>query len=387
MATSTEKRDYYEVLQVTRNAGPDEIKKAYRQAALKFHPDRNPGDVAAEARFKEAAEAYEVLTDPEKRQRYDRYGHAGLTGAAGHDFAHMDVGDIFSMFEDIFGGGLFGGMGGRRRARGVDLQVQVTLDLDEVATGCERHLEFKRSDVCEACAGSGAAPGHGRKTCTSCDGYGQVEQTSGLGAFFGRVITTCPTCRGQGSVATTPCRSCRGGGRALRQRELRVKLPAGIHEGQAVRVRGEGEPAEDGAVRGDLHVVVSIKPHPFLERHGNDLLCKMPIAFSQAALGADVEVPTLTGLTPLKIPRGSQHGQVFRLAGMGLPDIRSGSAGDELVQILVEIPKKLSAQQEDLLREFAKTENKTVLPESGSFFERLKEYFSRSGEDGRSKTP
>lgn len=373
------KRDYYEVLGVGRSAGPEEIKKAYRQAALKYHPDRNRSDPDAETKFKESAEAYEVLSDPEKRQRYDRYGHAGLSGAAGHDFSHMDVQDIFSMFEDIFGGSIFGGGRRTRRSRGVDLQVQIELELAEVATGCDKTIEFKRGDYCEECSGSGAAPGSEKRACGTCGGYGQVEQNSGLGAIFGRVITACPTCRGAGQIIVTPCRKCKGSGRSHKERVVQVKIPAGIHEGQAVRVPGEGEPGANGSSRGDLHCIVSVKPHPFLERRENELICAMPISFTQATLGAKVEVPTLSGKADLTIPRGTQYGQVFRLRGLGLPDLQSGRKGDELVQVLIEIPRKLNEAQEQLLRDFAETENEQVLPESKGFFARVMGYLGGPG--------
>ncbi len=372
---STERLDYYKVLGVSRSAGQDDIKKAYRRAALKYHPDRNRDDPEAETKFKSAAEAYEVLSDAEKRQRYDQYGHAGLRGAAGHDFMHMDINDVFSVFEDIFGSSIFGG-GRRRRSRGVDLQVQIEIDLSDVATGCEKTIEFKRNEHCGQCDGSGAAPGTAKKTCSTCGGYGQVEQDSGFGAIFGRVITTCPTCRGQGRRIITPCPKCKGSGRCLQQRKLSVKIPAGIDDGQAVRIRGEGDPGQNGASPGDLHCVVAVRPHPFLERHNNNLVCKVPISFTQATLGAQLEVPTLKGKAELNIPRGTQYGQVFRLHGIGLPDLRSGFIGDELVQVVIEIPRKLDREQEALLREFAETEDEQHLPESKGFLSRLMDYLS-----------
>jgi molecular chaperone DnaJ len=373
-----QKRDYYEVLGISREAGPDEIKKAYRQAALKYHPDRNREE-GAEARFKEAAEAYEVLSDPEKRSRYDRFGHEGVQGRGVHDFSGMGVQDIFSMFEDIFGGGVFGGRRGQRG--GVNLEMEIELSLEEVATGIERTVEFDRLDVCERCSGSGAEPGSQRRTCPTCGGYGQVEQASGFGSLFGRVVTTCPTCRGKGTVVTSPCQQCRGTGRQSKHRALVVQIPAGIQDGQAVRVAGEGEPSENGGARGDLHVYVRIKPHPFFERHGQDLLCKVPISFTQAALGAKVEVPSLAGRVELKIPAGTQHGQMFRLAGKGLPSLRSHRPGDEIVQVWIEVPRRLDRKQEQLLREYAKSEDKAVLPESKSFFDKLAEFFSGSKPD------
>lgn len=368
------KRDYYEVLGVGRDASADEIKKAYRRCALKYHPDRNPNDKDAETRFKESAEAYEVLSDTDKRRRYDRHGHAGLSGGGMHDFSHMGAEDIFSMFNDIFGGA-FGG-GGRRSRRGADLQAQIEISLAEVATGAEHTLEFTREDSCDACEGSGAEPGSERKHCSTCNGYGQVEQSGGFGALFGRVVTACPHCGGQGSVVTTPCRSCRGRGRRPQDRVVTVQIPPGIHDGQAVRLRGEGEAGQPGQSRGDLHCYVRVKPHPFLERHNNDLVCRMPVSFTQASLGAKVEAPTLTGRAELTIPAGSQHGQILRMSGQGLPDLRSGRRGDQLVQIMIEIPRKLNAKQKSLLREFAETEGKTTLPESQGFLDKLKTYFS-----------
>jgi molecular chaperone DnaJ len=372
------KADYYEVLGVSRDVSPEELKRAYRRAALKYHPDRNPDDAEAEAKFKDAAEAYEVLSDPEKRQRYDRFGHAGVAGAGLHDFGHMGVDDIFSIFEDIFAGTPFGRRAGRgfRGGRGADLQTTVELTLAEVATGVERTLEFKRRDFCDACGGTGAAPRSKRRTCETCGGYGKVEQSTGFGILLGRVVTSCPTCHGRGSLVVTPCRECGGEGRAVKERVLTVPIPPGVHDGQAVRLRGEGEPGEDGAARGDLHCVVRIARHPFLERQENDLICRVPISFTQAALGAKIEVPTLTSKADLKIPRGTQHGQVFKLSGLGLPDVRTGRKGDELVQVLIEIPKKLNDEQEELLRQFAATEDKAVLPESKGFFDKLMEYFS-----------
>jgi len=373
MPVTSGKRDLYEVLGVAREASPEEIKKSYRRLAHKFHPDRNKEDPEAEAKFKEAAQAYEVLSDPEKRQRYDQFGHAGLSGAGVHDFSHMHVDDIFSMFTDIFGGAR------RGHGRGADLQTEVALSLAEAASGAKRSIEYTRRDFCDNCGGSGAAPGSKRKTCPTCGGYGQVEQATGFGALFGRVVSSCPNCRGRGSLVTTPCGNCRGSGRTMKHRVVTVQIPPGIHDGQAVRIRGEGEPADDGG--GDLHCYVRVNQHPFLERHHNDLVCRMPISFTQAALGTRAEVPTLNGKAELKIPAGTQTGQLFRLRGLGMPEMRSGRRGDEIVQVSVEIPKRLSKAQETLLREFATTEDKSVMPESKGFFDKLKDYLSRDGQD------
>ncbi len=372
MAVSGAKRDYYNVLGVSQDAPPEQIKKAYRRLAHKYHPDRNREDPDTETRFKEAAEAYEVLSDPTKRQRYDQFGHAGLGGAGVHDFSHMGADDIFSMFNDIFGVAF--GTGGRHHRRGADLQAEVKLTMAEVLTGAEQSIQFSRQELCNTCGGTGAEPGSQRQTCRTCGGYGQVEQAGGF--LFGRVVTTCPTCHGRGSVVTTLCPECRGSGRTTKERLVTVQIPAGIHDGQAVRVRGEGEPGAEGMQRGDLHCYVRVRPHPFLERHNNDLLLRMPISFTQAALGAKVEVPTLTGRVELKIPRGTQHGQLIRLGGLGLPDLRTGCRGDEIVKITVETPKKLNKEQEAILRKFAVTEDMSVLPESKGFFDKVMKYFS-----------
>lgn len=367
------KRDLYEVLGVARSAAPDEIKRAYRQAAMKYHPDRNKEDPEAEEKFKEAAGAYEILSDPEKRARYDRFGHEGLSGTATHDFSHMQVDDIFGMFGDLFGD-LFGGRGGRDR--GVDLQFEIELELADVANDVERQIEFTRNDFCDTCGGNGAEPGSKQRTCGTCGGYGQVERTSGVGFFMTRMVTTCPDCRGAGKVVTKPCRACRGSGRTPKQRIVTVKIPAGVHDGQGVRLRGEGEPAAHSNARGDLLCYVRIKPHPFLVRQGNDLIFELPVSFTQAALGTRIEVPTLRGKTEIEIPAGSQPDEIVRMPGMGIPDLRTRRPGDQIVRVIVEVPRRLSERQRELLRQFAETEDKRVMPTSQGFFEKLKEYFS-----------
>jgi molecular chaperone DnaJ len=371
------KQDYYQVLGVDKNASPEEIKRAYRRMAIKYHPDKNPGNREAEAKFKECAEAYEVLSDPEKRKQYDQYGHEGLRGTGMHDFSRMNVEDIFSMFgfEDFFGS-VFGGggrRGGRRGgpARGYDLETGVELILEEVAHGTEKTIEFTRQDRCPECKGSGAAPGTQPTRCPLCGGSGQVAKGGG---FF-QMVSTCPQCRGTGQIVKTPCPTCRGSGRVPKKRTVTIKVPPGVHEGQGIRVAGEGEPGRDGGPNGDLYVYVRIRPHEFLERDGNDLIAVVPISFTQAALGATIDVPSLDGTRQLKIPPGTQYGSLFRIRGQGLPDVRTGRTGDELVQVTVETPTNLNDRQEELLREFAQTENRNVSPKSRNFFERLKRHF------------
>jgi molecular chaperone DnaJ len=383
MSVSATKRDYYEVLGVSKAADGEEIKRSYRRLAMKYHPDRNNGEGRAEAelRFKECAEAYEVLSDEKKRQRYDQFGHQGVAGMNQHDFSHMDATDIFSMFDDIFGGafgGRQGGRGGGARGggaargaqRGFDLETQVELTLAEVADGAEKTIEFEKQDACEKCNGSGAKPGTSPVVCPQCGGQGRVAQ-QGFGGMF-RMVTNCPNCRGKGTVVKEHCGNCGGTGRTLRHRVVTVKIPAGVHEGQAVRIAGEGEPGDGGGPPGDLHCYITVKPHPMFTRHNNDIVCQVPISFTQAALGAAVDVPTLRGMEPLEVPPGTQHGEVFKLKGKGLPDVRSYRTGDELVQILVEIPRRLTEKQKALLREFAGTEDDKVMPHRKGFLDKLK---------------
>jgi len=372
-------RDYYEVLSVERTADGDEIKRSYRRLAMKYHPDRNPGDAGAESSFKECAEAYEVLSDEQKRGIYDQYGHEGLRGrgAAAHDFSRMNTDDIFSMFNDIFGGGGGRGRGGRRVARGYDLEPEVVIDMIEVLKGTTKDVEFTRLDVCDTCTGSGAKPGSKPQTCATCGGQGKVQQ-AGLGGMF-RMVTACPNCRGRGKILKDKCESCKGKGRVSKGRSLSVQIPSGIQDGQVVRVQGEGEPPGEDispsgqGVRGDLHVVVRVEQHELYEREGDHLLFEIPIGFSQATLGAEIEVPTLEGKHTLKIAAGTQHGAIFRIRDEGTPNLRSGNRGDLIVVTKIEIPKKISKQQEKLLREFAETEDKSVLPESHGFLDKIRD--------------
>lgn len=369
------KRDYYEVLGVDRTASVDQIKRAYRKCAMKYHPDRNPGDAQAERTFKECAEAFEVLGDAEKRQRYDQFGHEGLRGAGMHDFGHMNANDIFSMFEDIFGdmGGIFGGRSrGPRARRGYDLETEIEITLDEVVSGTNKEVEFTRQDICETCSGSGAKPGTLPETCTTCGGNGQVAVRQG---FF-QMVRTCPACGGAGKIVKERCPDCQGTQRRPKKRVLDVRIPAGIHDGQIIRVSSEGEPGALGGPRGDLHVVVRVRPHELFRRNEDDLILAMPVSFTQAALGATVEVPTLDGQHELVIPRGTQHGQTFTVRGQGTPNLRTGHRGDLIVQCFIEIPKRLTDQQEQLLREFADTEDRNVMPHSRGFWDKIKEYIA-----------
>jgi len=378
------KRDYYEVLGVGKSASADEIKRAYRRMAMKYHPDKNPDDKDAEAKFKECAEAYEVLSDPEKRRRYDQFGHEGLRGMGMRDYSHMRWQDIGSIFEDILGGfGGFGdlfGMGGQRRSRqtgptrGYDLETSVDLTLNDIAKGTEKTIEFTRQDICPECRGSGCAKGTSPGKCPSCGGSGQVAKSGG---FF-QMVSPCRQCRGSGQVITTPCKKCKGSGKMPKKRVVEIKMPPGVHEGQGIRVTNEGEPGRNGGPRGDLYCYVRVKPHEFLQRDGNNLIAVVPISFSQAALGTTIDVPSLDGTRGLKIPAGTQYGSVFRIKGQGLPDIRTKRTGDQLVQIAIETPAKLNAKQEELLREFAKIENKSVSPQSTRFFEKVKKYFGNN---------
>ncbi len=376
-------RDYYEILGLARNASLDEIKRAYRRLAMKYHPDRNPGDPEAETRFKEAAEAYEVLADSERRPMYDRYGHAGLRSRPGHDFSTLNAQDIFSMFDEIFGGAFAGRSRGRSRGgvpRGYDLETEVELTLAEVLTGTTRDVAFKRLDVCQTCQGSGAKPGSGPTKCSSCAGSGQVAQV-GLGGMF-RIVTTCPHCRGQGTVITQPCSDCRSNGRVSLPRQLSVKIPAGVHDGQAVRVAGEGEPPPPEAnrsgrgIRGDLHVVVRVRPHDQFERDGDHLLIALPMSFTQAALGAQIEVPTLDGAATLAIPPGTQHGALLRMSERGLPNVRTGKRGDLVVIMQLFVPRKLTESQKRLLAEYAESEELEVGTVTPSLWEKIKDAVS-----------
>jgi len=365
-----QQRDYYEILGVERTASNGEIAGAYRKLAVKFHPDKNPGDQEAIERFKEAAEAFEVLNDPDKRGRYDRFGHAGLNGAGGvHHFT--DVEDIFSAFGDIFGD-LFGNRARNRPRKGRDVRCDVTLTLKEASQGTTKSVEFHRHDHCDKCKGTGAAPGSRREVCGYCRGQGRVIQSAGIV----RIQTTCPSCHGEGSVIKHPCTVCRGSGQMLKKVVTEVQIPPGVDDEMRVRIAGEGEPSPSGGPPGDCYCFISVLSHPLFERDGQHLICRVPITYAQAALGTTLEVPTLEGRGEVEIPAGTQSGTVFKLGGKGMPDPRRRGLGDLLVQVVIEVPKKLSKEEQTLLRELADMEQKHVAPERKSFFAKLKEYFT-----------
>lgn len=349
------KRDYYEVLEISRDATPEAIKKAYRKQALRFHPDKNPDDKVAEEKFKEAAEAYEVLSNQEKRGLYDRFGHAGVSGG-GAGFS--DVSDIFSsfgsIFEDFFG---FSGGGGRGRARrGADLRYNLQLEFEDAVFGVEREIEFDRETQCTPCNGSGAAPGSNPVPCNTCGGHGQVRRTQG---FFS-VATVCPTCRGEGTTIKDPCKSCRGSGRVMEKKTVSVKIPAGVDDGVRLRVTGEGQAGGDGGSPGDLYVFLEIMPSDKFIRDGNDIILEQPIGMAQAALGCTLKVSTLEEDKEITIPPGSQWGHRVVLAGLGVPRLKGVGRGDLIVELRVTVPKKLSSEQKELLKKFAEISNETV---------------------------
>lgn len=342
--------DYYELLGIAKGASPDEIKRAYRKLALKYHPDRNPDDREAEEKFKEISNAFQVLSDPEKRELYDRYGPDGPSRAGFSGFENVN--DIFSSFGDLFGdmfGGV-GGMGGFGRARrGADLQVDLNLTFAEAAEGGRREIQVSRRVVCSVCDGSGAAAGTEPEVCATCGGKGQVMHTQG---FF-MVSTTCPNCRGAGSVVRDPCTECRGGGLVREETPLQVTVPAGVDNGQTLRLAGKGEVSPEGGPPGNLYVNLSVEPHEILERHGADLLLEVPISFPQAALGARIDVPTLDGETEVDVEAGTQTGDIVVLRGKGVARLDRGGKGDQVVAFRVDVPSKLSHKAKDLLRELA----------------------------------
>lgn len=373
-------RDYYEVLGVERSATVEVIKKSYKKLAIQYHPDRNKDDPDAVEKFKEAAEAYDVLSDPDKRSRYDRFGHAGVKGAGGGG-QYRDVDDIFEAFGDLFEGfGLFGGGNRARRGgpqRGAHLQTAVTIDLANAATGCDRDVTINRKKACTKCGGSGSEPGTTPETCNYCGGHGQVVQAQG---FF-RIQTTCPACRGAGKIIRHKCGTCFGSGREDEQITLSVKVPPGVDNGMQLCLRGEGEAGLQGGPRGDLYVDIRVKEHSLFEREGKQLMCRVPITYTQAALGSTVEIPLLKGSDQLEVPAGTQPGEVFRLRGKGMPDPHGGRPGDLHVELQVVVPKKLGDEHEILLRKLAELEKTEVNPHQKSWLDKLKELITGDGEE------
>ncbi|TJZ78731.1 molecular chaperone DnaJ [Chitiniphilus eburneus] len=374
------KKDFYDILGVNRDASDEDIKKSYRKLAMKYHPDRNPDSKEAEEKFKEAKEAYEILSDAQKRAAYDQYGHAGVdpqAGMGGGGFGGGGFADAFSdIFGDIFGGGGRGGGGQRSNVyRGADLRYNMEITLEEAARGVEKQIKIPSHEECDTCHGSGAKPGTEAKTCHTCNGHGQVRVSQG---FFS-IQQTCPTCHGSGKYIPDPCRTCHGTGRVQTAKTLAVKIPAGVDEGDRIRLSGEGEPGVNGGPPGDLFVVVHLKPHGVFEREGNDLHCEMPIGIGTAALGGEIEIPTLEGKARISIPAGTQTGQVFRLRGKGIRGVRTAITGDLMCHVVLETPVNLTSRQKELLKEFeeiSQGDAEKHNPRAKSFMDKVKAFFS-----------
>jgi len=363
------KRDYYEVLGVERSASDEDLKKAYRKLALKYHPDKNPGDKAAEERFKEIGEAYQVLCDAERRAAYDRFGHAAFEqgGLGGFDFGAGFEDILGDLFGDFFGTGRRRG-GRSRTRRGQDLQYQLEVTFEEAARGCEKTLSIPRLAVCATCSGSGAKPGTRPTTCQQCRGSGQIRFQQG---FFA-IAKTCGTCNGRGTVISSPCTDCSGSGARRRTHTLSVRIPAGVDTGSRLKLRGEGETGANGGLAGDLYVLIQVAEHPIFVRDGVDVVCEVPVSIAQAALGTEIDIPTLDGARKLKVPAGTQSGHLFRLRGLGVPDLNGYGHGDQVVRLAVETPRRLSVRQRELLEEFARISGEEVHPLSKSFLDKVK---------------
>jgi molecular chaperone DnaJ len=368
-------RDYYEILGVSKTATTEDLKSAFRRLARQYHPDVNKAE-DAEERFKEVNEAYAVLSDPEKRAAYDRFGHAGVRGAGGMPDFSTDFGNIADIFEEFFGMGGFGRSQRRSRRvprRGADLQYKVELTFEEAVFGAEKEVEVTRDEVCSTCQGSGAEPGSSPVRCANCQGSGEVRQVRQtlLGSMV--QVTTCPTCNGQGETIPNPCRACGGRGVERMTRRKNVQIPAGVDTGNQIRIAGEGQPGIDGGPVGNLYLIVQVKPHQYFRRRGSDILLDLDINVAQAALGAEVEVPTVDGVEKLKIPASTQPGKVLRLRGKGVPALRGGTRGDQLVVVNVDIPRHLTAEQRQLFEQLARSLGSEVRPAERSFFDWLKE--------------
>jgi molecular chaperone DnaJ len=375
--TRVSKADYYEVLGVSRDCSDQELKSAYRKQALKYHPDRNPGDHAAEERFKEASEAYQVLSDADKRAAYDRFGHAGVSGAgfgAGPFAGGVDLGDIFGdFFGEMFSVGGAGRGGQRsRQQRGDDLRFDLTIDFEDAIFGKMTDVKIRRLEICGLCQGKGSASGRGPSVCNQCHGHGQIRYQQG---FFS-VARTCGACGGTGTFISDPCQGCRGEGRAASEIKLNVKVPAGVEDGTRIRYSGEGDAGRLGGPRGDLYVILAIRPHDFFERHGQDLHCVIPISFPQATLGAEFEIPGIDGAVSIKIPEGTQSGKEVRVRGRGVPYLNEKGKGDLIVRVEVQIPRKLSRAQRELVAKLAETMAVDNKPTSPGLMEKMKDLFS-----------
>ena len=381
-----QKRDYYEVLGVSKGASDDEIKKAYRKLAKKYHPDMNPGDKEAEAKFKEVNEAYSILSDEQKRARYDQFGHAGVdpnygAGGPGGPFGGFDMGDIDlgDIFGSFFGGGGFGGFGGggaRRNGpqKGESLRANLTITFEEAAFGCEKEINLNRTEECDECHGSGCQPGTTAETCPDCRGTGVVRVQQRTGGFAFSSTAACTRCRGTGKIIHSPCKSCGGSGSVKKSKRITVTIPAGIDDGQAVSLRGQGNAGKNGGPAGDLIVGVRVKPHPQFRRDGTTVLYEQPVTFFQAAMGAELEIPTIDGKVKYTLPAGTQTGTTFRLRGKGIPELRGRGRGDQYVTIRVQVPTSMNAEQKEALRAFAQAMGEEVPEESGlkGFFDKRK---------------
>lgn len=386
------KRDYYEVLGVPKGVADDELKKAYRKLAIKYHPDKNPGDHSAEEKFKELGEAYEILSDPQKRAAYDRFGHGAFAPGGGMGGAGAGGGpqwggfhDPRDIFETVFGrggGGVFdeffeqafaGGRGGRVTNRGNDLRYDLEIDFEEAARGVEKEVSFSVLDTCPECRGRGAAAGEHSTTCPTCHGRGQVVHTRG---FF-QVATTCSRCNGAGEIIANPCKHCGGEGRTQQRRKIKVRIPAGIEDGSRLRSSGHGEAGTRGGPTGDLYVVIHVRPHDLFVRQGDDLLCEVPIGFPTAALGGEIEVPTLNGPARLKIPAGTQTGTLFRLRGKGLPNVHGQGHGDEHIRVIVEVPSRLNRPMREKLEELSRLASDDAYPQRQNWLEKAKRFFGK----------
>ena len=379
MATATMKMDYYEVLQVERTATDTELKAAYRKLAMQYHPDRNPNNPDAEEKFKACSEAYQVLSDPDKRAAYDRFGHAGVgaAGAAGNPFAggpfaQGDIGDIFGdLFGEMFNMGTRSGRASRAQ-RGRDIKFDLRLEFEEAVFGIEREINIRRAEACSDCSGTGSEGGRQPETCQQCGGRGQIRTQQG---FFS-VARTCPVCSGTGSIVRNPCKTCRGDGRVAREHKILVKVPAGVENETRIRYGGEGDAGKWGGPSGDLYVVLEVRAHKFFERDGDDLHCVMPISFPQAALGTELEIETLHGPETLKVPEGTQSGKEFRLRGKGVPHLNAHGRGDLIVEVRVQTPAKLTKQQKELMRQLNESMKVDNVPQSRGIFDKVKEMFS-----------